>query len=156
MTNRNKAKQEDTHFRILRLLQENPNLTQRGLADAVGISLGALNYCLNALMDKGLIKIRSFRSSKHKLAYAYLLTPSGIGRKAELAARFLSRKLQEYEQLKAEIEALQKFELPKSETATRPGAHFVEVTRAETFAASDVEAETNAGKASSATGRKYL
>jgi EPS-associated MarR family transcriptional regulator len=102
------TRQEDTHFRILRLLQENPNLTQREIADAVGISLGALNYCLKALMGKGLIKIRNFRNSDHKLTYAYLLTPSGIARKAELTAHFLRRKIGEYEQLKTEIESLQR------------------------------------------------
>ncbi|OJT97114.1 MAG: MarR family EPS-associated transcriptional regulator [Alphaproteobacteria bacterium 65-7] len=108
MTSRNATKQEDTHFRVLRLLQENPSLTQRELADAVGISLGNINYCLKALMDKGQIKIRNFRNSEHKLAYAYLLTPSGLARKAELTARFLSRKLNEYENLKKEIEILKR------------------------------------------------
>lgn len=107
MTSRSASKQEDTHFRVLRLLQDNPNLTQRELADAVGISLGTVNYCLKALMDKGQIKIRNFRNSEHKLSYAYLLTPSGLARKAELTARFLTRKLSEYEQLKSEIEILQ-------------------------------------------------
>src|SRR5262245_59733476 len=108
MMNRAKTKQEDTQFRILRLLQENANMTQRELADAVGISLGALNYALRALMDKGQIELRNFRDAEHKPAYAYLLTPSGIARKAELTARFLKRKLEESEQLKAEIEALQR------------------------------------------------
>ena len=107
MTKRLDSKQEDTHFRVLRLLQENPAMTQRDIANAVGISLGALNYCLNALMDRGLIKIGNFRRSERKLSYAYLLTPSGIARKAELTARFLNRKVAEYEKLKAEIEALQ-------------------------------------------------
>ena len=108
MTNRNESKQEDTHFRVLRLLQENPSQTQRELAYAVGISLGNINYCLKALMDKGQIKIRNFRDSEHKLAYAYLLTPSGLARKAELTARFLNRKLGEFDTLKNEIETLKR------------------------------------------------
>lgn len=108
MAKRIETKREETHFRILRLLQENSNLTQREIADAVGISLGALNYCLKALMKKGQIKIRNFRRSNRKIAYAYLLTPSGIARKVELTGRFLKRKVDEYEQLKAEIEILQR------------------------------------------------
>lgn len=106
MNDRSKSKQEDMHFRLLRLLQDNPNSTQRELADAVGISVGTVNYCLRALLDKGLIKIRNFQKSDRKLAYAYLLTPSGLMRKAELTGRFLNRKLAEYEQLKGEIEML--------------------------------------------------
>ncbi len=108
MTNRTETRQEETHFRILRLLQENSNMTQREIADAVGISLGALNYCLKALMNKGQIKIRNFRSSNRKIAYAYLLTPSGIARKMELTGRFLKRKVDEYEQLSAEIKILRR------------------------------------------------
>lgn len=103
-----KTKQEDIHFRILRLLEENPMFTQRELADTVGISLGSLNYCLKALLDRGQIKVRNFRTSDRKLSYAYLLTPSGIARKAELTTQFLKRKIQEYRQLKAEIESLQR------------------------------------------------
>jgi EPS-associated MarR family transcriptional regulator len=106
MSVRSQHNQEDTHYRVLRLVQENPSITQRELADAVGISLGTAHYCLKALAGKGLIKIRNFSNSGRKLAYAYLLTPSGLARKAELTARFLSRKLDEYEQLKAEIEML--------------------------------------------------
>jgi EPS-associated MarR family transcriptional regulator len=98
--------QEDTNFRVLRLLQDNPNITQRELAKALGISLGGLNYCLRALLDKGWVKVHNFQRSERKLAYAYLLTPAGIAQKAALTGRFLKRKMEEYEALKAEIESL--------------------------------------------------
>ena len=91
---------------MLRLLQTNPRVNQRGLADALGISLGKTNYCLKALMNKGLIKVQNFRSSDNKLAYAYLLTPSGVAEKSKLTSEFLKRKLAEYELLQAEIEQL--------------------------------------------------
>ena len=107
MASRQSKLQEDTNFRMLRLLQENPSITQREMAKALGISLGGLNYCLQALLDKGMIKIHNFQSSQRKFAYAYLLTPSGIAEKAELAGRFLKRKMDEYECLKSEIESLQ-------------------------------------------------
>ena len=107
MTSRQVNLQEDTNFRVLRLVQDNPNITQRELASALGISLGGLNYCLQALLDKGLVKIHNFRNNKPKLVYAYLLTPTGIAEKAALTGRFLKRKMLEYEALKAEIESLQ-------------------------------------------------
>jgi EPS-associated MarR family transcriptional regulator len=97
---------EESHLQVLRLLQTNPRVNQRGLADALGISLGKTNYCLKALMNKGLIKVQNFRSSDNKLAYAYLLTPSGVAEKSKLTAEFLKRKLAEYESLQAEIEQL--------------------------------------------------
>lgn len=98
---------EDNRFRILRLLQENPDLNQRQIAEALGISLGGANYCLRALIDKGLVKIRNFRKSDNKMGYSYLLTPKGIAEKTALTARFLNRKMKEYEALKAEIAALE-------------------------------------------------
>lgn len=98
--------QEDTYFRIMRLVDEQPDISQRELAEKVGISLGALNYCLKALMDKGFVKLENFQNSKHKFKYAYILTPSGIAEKVSITGRFLKRKLQEYEALKAEIDAL--------------------------------------------------
>ena len=121
MNERSKTKQEDMHFRLLRLLQDNPHMSQRELADAVGISLGTVNYCLRALLDKGLIKIRNFQNSDRKLAYTYLLTPSGLLRKAELTGRFLNRKLSEYEQLKDEIEMLSR-EVQSETDADEPGS----------------------------------
>lgn len=99
-------KQEDTRFRVLRLLQENPEISQRQIADALGVSLGGVNYCVRALVDKGLVKVKNFRNSENKIAYAYFLTPKGIAEKTALTARFLKRKMQEYELLKAEIESL--------------------------------------------------
>jgi len=81
-------------------------MSQRDLADALGVSLGKANYCLKALLDKGFIKMQSFRKSPNKLAYAYLLTPGGIAEKAGLTVRFLARKVAEYESLTLEIEAL--------------------------------------------------
>ena len=99
---------ENIHFRVLRLLEANPAMNQRDLADALGVSLGKTNYCLKALLDKGMLKVQNFQSSKKKLAYAYLLTPRGISEKAALTGRFLQRKMDEYTLLKAEIESLKR------------------------------------------------
>ena len=81
-------------------------MSQRDLAANVGISLGSLNYCLKALMDKGFVKLENFQNSKHKFKYVYILTPAGIAQKVALTGRFLKRKMREYEALKAEIEGL--------------------------------------------------
>ena len=106
MTGRQAKIQEDIHFRIMRILQENPDLTQRELAEKLGMSVGGLNYCLNALIDKGFVKMQNFSNSKNKFKYVYLLTPMGIAEKVALTTRFFSRKMEEYEALKLEIEAL--------------------------------------------------
>ena len=106
MTNRQAKLQEDTYFRVMRILQENPDLTQRELAEKLGISVGGLNYCLKALMEKGMVKMKNFASSKNKFGYVYVLTPTGMAEKATITHRFLRRKIDEYEALKAEIEAL--------------------------------------------------
>jgi EPS-associated MarR family transcriptional regulator len=106
MSSRQARIQEDTYFRVLRILEEDPDLTQRELADRLGVSVGGLNYCLRALMKKGWVKMQNFSHSKNKFKYVYLLTPAGIVRKAELAGHFLKRKLEEYDTLKAEIKAL--------------------------------------------------
>jgi len=111
MTSRQAKLQEDTYFRVMRILQENPDLTQRELAEKLGISVGGLNYCLKALMEKGLVKMNNFATSKNKFGYVYVLTPTGMAEKAAITQRFLQRKLAEYEALKAELEAL-KAELP--------------------------------------------
>lgn len=103
---RSKA-QEDVRFRVLRLLQENPEMSQRDIADAVGISVGGVHYCLNALIEKGLVKLGNFSAAQDKRRYAYILTPKGLSEKAALTSRFLKRKMEEYEALKAEIDALQ-------------------------------------------------
>ena len=97
---------EETHLRVLRLLEGNPLMNQREVSDALGVGLGKTNFCIKALVDKGLIKMKSFRKSQNKLAYAYLLTPSGIAEKSALTTRFLQRKM-EYEHLQSEIAALQ-------------------------------------------------
>jgi EPS-associated MarR family transcriptional regulator len=98
--------QEENHLKVLRLLEANPHLSQRDLADTLGISLGKTNYCLQALLGKGFIKMQSFRKSQNKPAYAYLLTPTGIAEKAGLTVRFLARKVAEFKSLTLEIEAL--------------------------------------------------
>ncbi len=99
-------KQDDTRFRVLRLIEENPEMSQRQIADELGVSLGGVNYCLKALVDKGLVKVKNFRNSNKKMAYAYFLTAKGIKEKTALAKAFLKRKMKEYEQLRAEIESL--------------------------------------------------
>ena len=106
MTSRRAKLQEDTNFRLMQLLHDNPHLSQREMAKVLGISFGGINYCLNALIEKGLVKIHNFSQNQNKFGYAYLLTPSGISEKALLAGGFLKRKLQEYEELKAEIKTL--------------------------------------------------
>lgn len=98
--------QEDVRFRVLRLLHDNPELSQRDLAEAVSISNGSAHYLLGALVEKGLIKLGNFTAAQDKRRYAYLLTPMGIAEKAAITKRFLERKVQEYDALKAEIEAL--------------------------------------------------
>jgi EPS-associated MarR family transcriptional regulator len=106
VTSRQAKLQEDTNFRVMQLLEENPDMTQRELAEKLGISVGGLNYCLKALMTKGLVKMKNFGNSKNKFGYVYVLTPGGMTEKAAITQRFLKRKMEEYEALKAEIEAL--------------------------------------------------
>lgn len=106
VSSRQSKLQEDTYFRVMRILQENPDLNQRELAEKLGISVGGLNYCLKALMEKGLVKMKNFAKSKNKFGYVYVLTPSGVAEKAAITHRFLQRKIDEYEALKAEIEVL--------------------------------------------------
>ena len=106
MTSKRTKLQEDTHFRILRLLKENPEMSQRELAEAVGVSVGGIHYVLNALIDKGLVKLGNFTAAEDKRRYAYVLTPKGIAQMAALTRAFLVRKMEEYEALKVEIDAL--------------------------------------------------
>lgn len=96
----------ELQFRLLRLLESNPHLTQRQLSKSLGVSLGGVNYCLNAFVAKGLIKIQNFRNNQNKWVYAYLLTPQGLAEKTALTGSFLNHKIQEYEKLKVEIESL--------------------------------------------------
>ena len=99
--------QEETRYKLLKILSENPNLNQRQLADEVGVSLGKVNYCLQALIKRGLIKVGNFQRSNNKSAYAYLLTPNGVEAKARITIDFLKRKQDEYESLIQEIKVLE-------------------------------------------------
>lgn len=100
------SKADAIGFSVLRLVGANPNLTQRELARRLDLSLGRVNYCIAALVEKGLIKVENFRASESKWRYAYVLTPQGIAQRAALAGRFLARKMHEYDALSAEIDAL--------------------------------------------------
>jgi EPS-associated MarR family transcriptional regulator len=99
---------DETRYRILKLLQAEPSASQRRIADELGLSLGRVNYCLQALIEKGLVKVNNFRNSSNKRAYLYLLTPRGVEEKAVVTARFLKYKLDEYESLTRELEDLQR------------------------------------------------
>ncbi len=120
----------ELQFRILRLLESNPHLTQRELSKSLGVSLGGVNYCLNALVAKGSVKIQNFKNNKNKWVYAYLLTPQGMAEKTALTGAFLKRKMQEYQTLKEEIEALSN------------EAHWIKTTNKDVFT-SEVEVSVN-------------
>ncbi|MDD2774398.1 MAG: MarR family EPS-associated transcriptional regulator [Gallionella sp.] len=96
-----------TNYGLLKILAENPTLSQRGLAKQLGLSLGKVNFCLNALIRKGCIKVNNFRSSDNKRAYSYLLTPEGMEEKARVTVEFLQFKVAEYERLRMEIAVLE-------------------------------------------------
>jgi EPS-associated MarR family transcriptional regulator len=98
----------ETHLRVMRLLHDQPDITQRELAVALGVSLGRVNYCLKALVQRGWVKMGNFGKSKNKLRYAYVLTPKGATAKTRLTAAFLKRKLVEFEALKQEIDRLER------------------------------------------------
>jgi len=98
---------QETHLKVLRHLEDNPEATQRELATDLGISLGKANYCIKALIKKGWVKANNFKNSKNKAAYFYLLTPMGIEKKAQITVQFLKRKVEEYEALSREIEQLE-------------------------------------------------
>jgi EPS-associated MarR family transcriptional regulator len=97
---------DEVRYKLLGLLDDNPKLSQRDVARALGISVGKVNYCLKFLMEKGLIKAINFKNSKNKVAYMYLMTPRGIEEKAGVTLRFLQRKIKEYEELGADIERI--------------------------------------------------
>ena len=107
MTTRRQTANDDTLFWTLKVLQENPGVSQRTLAKEVGINVSTINFCLKALVEKCWIKMGNFSKNPDKLSYAYLLTPTGVAEKAVLTRRFLQRKMAEYEKLREEIEALQ-------------------------------------------------
>ncbi|WP_226698684.1 MarR family EPS-associated transcriptional regulator [Qipengyuania gaetbuli] len=106
MRSRKADLQEDARFRVLRLLEAKPEMSQRELAEAVGISVGGVHYVLSALVERGLLKLGNFSASDDKRRYAYILTPKGLAEKAAITKTFLARKLEEYEALKREIEEL--------------------------------------------------
>ena len=97
---------KQSKYQLLKSLEQDANLTQRQLSTELGISLGKVNYCLQNLIQKGLIKINNFKNSKHKIQYSYLLTPKGIEAKTKLTFDFLKAKTKEYEALKKEVEKL--------------------------------------------------
>ena len=99
---------DQTRYRLLKLLELNPEVSQRRLAEELGVSVGKVNFCLRALLDKGLLKVRNFRDSQNKLAYAYYLTPKGAKEKVRATSGFLQRKMAEYQELEREIEELRR------------------------------------------------
>lgn len=98
--------QDEIAYKLLKLIEAEPHLSQREIAQKMGVSLGKTNYCLKALIDKGFIKLQNFYHTKKKSAYVYFLTPKGIEEKAAVTYRFLQRKIKEYENIKVEIENL--------------------------------------------------
>lgn len=111
----------EVHYKLMRALEANPGMSQRELARELGVSLGKVNYCLRALVEKGWIKASNFTNSQNKAAYMYLLTPRGIEQKASLAVRFLRVKMQEYEALKLEIEQIRKETLARGRSEHSEG-----------------------------------
>lgn len=107
VSDRLEQQREEVRFRVLRLIESNPEISQRELADELGVSLGQINYQLKALKERGLIKVGNFIRSDNKLAYIYLLTPKGVADKLAITKRFLVRKRQEFELMKAELEELE-------------------------------------------------
>lgn len=97
---------EDARYRIMRLIEANPDISQRRLARELGISIGGVNYCLRALVERGLVKMERFRTSDTKMSYAYILTARGMTEKARITRDFLARKMAEYEALREEIESI--------------------------------------------------
>lgn len=98
--------QEEVQFEVLRRLHQTPQISQRALAKDLGVGLGTINFCFQALVENGLVKMQNFSQSKNKLRYAYLLTPAGVAEKSKLTVEFLKRKVAEYETLQAEIQTL--------------------------------------------------
>lgn len=99
---------EEMRYRLMRLLEANPEMSQRDVARNLGVSLGKVNYCLRALVKRGWLKAANFKNSRNRAAYMYLLTPRGIEEKARVTVRFLQMRLREYDALRAEIEQMRK------------------------------------------------
>ena len=111
---------DETRYKLLRMLEANPQASQRELANALGVSVGKVNYCLNALIERGWLKARNFKNNKNKRAYMYYLTPHGFEEKARVTMRFLRQRLAEYEALSAEIEALRREATQEQDKALTP------------------------------------
>jgi EPS-associated MarR family transcriptional regulator len=109
----------ETQYKVMRLLETNPEMSQRDVARALGVSLGKVNYCLRALVVKGWVKATNFRNSRNKVAYMYLLTPYGVHEKTRLTVEFLQRKVREYEALRDEIEEIRREALGREAEVTR-------------------------------------
>ena len=111
--------QDEVSYKLLKIIEEDPHLSQREIAARMGVSLGKANYCLKSLIEKGFIKARNFYNNNNKVSYIYMLTPSGVEEKVSVTYRFLKRKMREYEEIKAEIESLKaetdEFKKPGSE-----------------------------------------
>jgi EPS-associated MarR family transcriptional regulator len=108
---------DEYRYKILRLIEANPQISQREIAKQLGVSLGKTNFCLKALVEVGMIKVSNFKNSKNKLGYIYFLTPSGIEEKSAITLRFLKRKMEEHKALLKEIEELRK-EVDRLQEAT--------------------------------------
>jgi len=108
LASRRKEHQEDAKFRVFQIINENPQMTTREIAQKVGISNGSAYYLLTSLIDMGFIKLSNFKDSSQKIKYSYLLTPKGIREKSLVTSKFLVRKKQEYELLKKEINELER------------------------------------------------
>jgi EPS-associated MarR family transcriptional regulator len=111
---------DETRYKLLRMLEANPQASQRDLAQALDISVGKVNYCLNALIERGWLKAKNFKNNKNKRAYMYYLTPRGFEEKARVTMRFFQQRLAEYEVLSAEIEALRRETTQEQEKALSP------------------------------------
>ena len=110
----------EINYRLLKLLDSNPNLTQRQMAEEMGLSLGKFNFCLKELVKTGAVRIDRFKTSNNKAAYLYLLTPKGINEKAKITSSFSKRKLDEYEKIRLEIERLRKEVVTNLDASPKP------------------------------------
>ena len=97
---------EEISYKVIKLIEKDPEISQRELSKQLGVSLGKVNYCMRALIDKGWVKARNFKNSQNKRAYRYIVTPQGVQQRVGLTVRFLKRKMVEYEDLQREIESL--------------------------------------------------
>lgn len=113
---------DETRYKILKLIEAKPQMSQREVAKELGISLGKANYCLKALIEKGVLKASNFRNSQNKLAYLYKLTPKGIEEKSSITTRFLKIKMDEYEQIQQEIAEL-RHEVAVQSSSKEQGIH---------------------------------